>query len=260
VFDTGQQLVKGSLAAAQAADDGLVACSLFEYTDHAPSDYTNGVDVLGGKGWIVRDNRFVRIRGPQDRRWSAGPAVLFWANSIDTVVERNVIIDSFRGIALGLMAGANALSRLGDGRFDHQGGVVRNNVLCNLNPWADEGIEVNSARDVQVDHNTVLVEGGPRWSISVRFPASSGWVRNNLTSRPIIFRDGAKAGLGGNVTGSGREWFVAPQRCDLRLTPSATPALRAGVPLATVPDDFIRKPRGTAGAPDAGAFEYAVIK
>ena len=57
VADTGQQLLKGSTARNGVfADDGLVACSLFEYTDRAPSDYTNGVDVLAGRGWTVRDN------------------------------------------------------------------------------------------------------------------------------------------------------------------------------------------------------------
>ena len=30
----------------------------------APSDYTNGVDILATKRWVIRDNRFSRIRGP----------------------------------------------------------------------------------------------------------------------------------------------------------------------------------------------------
>ena len=57
ILDTGQQLIKGSKATGdKPCRDGLVACSTFEYTDHAPSDYTNGVDVHDGEGWTVRDN------------------------------------------------------------------------------------------------------------------------------------------------------------------------------------------------------------
>src|SRR5207237_343520 len=57
LVDTGQQLLKGSTAGGPLhADDGLVSCSLFEYSDHAPSDYTNGIDVLAGRNWTVRNN------------------------------------------------------------------------------------------------------------------------------------------------------------------------------------------------------------
>ncbi len=169
VVNTGQQLIKGSVGSdGQGPDDGLLACSRIEYTDHAPGDYTDGIDVLSGRGWIVRDNTFSRIRGPENRR-AAGPAVLFWANSQNTIVERNLIVDSSRGIAFGL-GPVNKTVRDGERYFDHQGGRIRNNVVWNLNSWGDEGIEANAARDLAIDHNTVLVEGQLPWSISIRFP------------------------------------------------------------------------------------------
>ena len=253
VVDTGQQLVKVTLSKTQSADDGVVACSLLEYTAHAPSSYTNGVDALGSKGWIVRDNHFARIRGPETGNYNAGPAVMFWANSIDTVVERNVIVDSFRGIALGLLPEAQDLARAGDKRFDHQGGIIRNNVICNLNGWADEGIEVNGGRDVRVDHNTVLIEGTLSWSIGTRFPSANSFIRNNITSRAIILRDGGHAEMQGNVTGASRSWFRGPATCDLHLTDEAPAAVDAAVPLDEVGDDFDRSPR--SGARTVGAFE-----
>jgi hypothetical protein len=218
IVNTGQQLVKGSVANnGRGADRGLVACSRFEYTDHAPSDYTNGVDVLAGEDWVVRDNRFHRIRGPESGRWAAGPAILFWANSLNTIVERNVVSDSFRGIAFGLGPGASTLAREGDRRFDHQGGIIRRNVVANLESWGDEGIEANAARDVQIDRNTVLVEGRLPWSISVRFPMTTGLVRSNLTNRVIRSRDGGRADLLGNVETATRAWFVDAPAADLRL-------------------------------------------
>ena len=54
IIDTGQQLIKGSTAGGPLyADDGVLSCSTLEYSNHAPSDYTNGIDVLAGRGWIV---------------------------------------------------------------------------------------------------------------------------------------------------------------------------------------------------------------
>src|SRR5262249_34671163 len=149
----------------------LVACSELEYSAHAPSDYTDGIDVLGGEGWVVRDNRIARIRGPAEGGWKAGPAILFWGHSRGTVVEGNVIVDSSRGIALGL-------APHGGGEPDHDDGSIRRNVIVNLQPWGDEGIEVNDGRNVEVDHNTVFTGGQVRWSISIRFPRTTALVRN----------------------------------------------------------------------------------
>ncbi|MBI2221539.1 MAG: right-handed parallel beta-helix repeat-containing protein [Acidobacteria bacterium] len=258
IVDTGEQLLKGSVAAnGEHADNGLVACSLFEYTDAAPSDYTNGIDVLAARGWTVRDSRFERIRGPESRGREAGPAILFWAASGGTVVERNLIVDSYRGIALGVRAGRSKRARGQETAFDHDGGLIRNNVVVNLSRWANEGIEVNSARDVTVEHNTVVVEGSLDWSISVRFPETRGTVANNLTSREIKFRNGGAAVMKGNVTGARRDWFVDPAAADLHLTGRAAGAIDAGVPVDARMTDFDRRSRSVGRAPDAGAFEYA---
>jgi hypothetical protein len=220
-LDTGEQLLKGSLSNnSRYADDGLVACSEFAYTTTAPSSYTNGVDLIGARGWTIRDSHFTRIRGPGPRAvgWSAGPAVLAWGGSANTTVERNIVADSFRGIALGLTAGAASASRDVGAGLDHSGGVIRNNVIVNLNAWADEGIEVNANRDVRIEHNTVLVEGSMPWSISVRFRTTTAVVSNNLTNRRVMLRDGGRADLLGNVSGATRSWFVDAPGADLRLS------------------------------------------
>ncbi len=129
LIDAGEQFVKGSTGdgAGPHADDGLVACSRLEYTDRARSDYTNGVDVLAAANWIIRDNIFVRIRAPVGQL--AGPAVLMWRNSLDTVVERNLFVDCDRAIALGLSPPDPARQRDGERTYDHQGGIIRNNMI-----------------------------------------------------------------------------------------------------------------------------------
>jgi hypothetical protein len=256
LVDSGQQLLKGSVGTdGPYADDGLVACSRFEYTTNAPSDYTNGVDLLAAKGWVIRDNVFRRIRGPERMGWRAGPAILAWANSQDTIIERNLIVESFRGIALGLAPGITPYVRNGERRIDHQGGVVRNNVVCNPHPWADEAIEANAAVGFRIEHNTVLTFGAVTpWAIGVRFPTARGVVRNNLTSRPILRRDGGDAELSANLTSAVSAWFADASACDLHLAPAGTAAVDSGVEIPDAPLDFDGKPR--VGRPDVGAFEY----
>lgn len=253
IMDTGQQLIKGSTAPGdKPCRDGLVACSTFEYTDHAPSDYTNGVDVHNGENWVVRDNVFRRIRGPREQGWRAGPTILFWRRSRDTIVERNFLVDCHRGIALGLVENRVEGARV----FDHQGGIIRRNVVCNLNAWADEGIEVNASPGTLVEHNTVLSEGRISWSISIRFLTSDARVWNNLSNRPVILRDGAKAEIKGNVVTAQRDWFVDANRGDLRLGRGDLPAIDAGIVILAARQGTSRDVPFIGSAPDAGAFEY----
>jgi len=253
ILDIGQQLIKGSTARGdKPCRNGLVACSVLEYSDHAPSDYTNGVDVHNAEGWVVRDNTLRRIRGPRAQSFRAGPAILFWGGSRDTVVERNWLVDCYRGIALGLVqTQENAPDHL-----DHQGGIIRRNVVCNLNSWADEAIEVNASPGALVAHNTVLVEGRANWSIDIRFPTASARVWNNLSNRPIIRRDGGNAELKANVVTARRDWFVDSSLGDLRLARGDLPAIDAGIVTADDRQSTDRRPLFAGSAPDVGAFEY----
>ena len=234
--DTGEQIIKGSISDnGRTADDDLVACSVLGYTDAAPSDYTDGIDVIAGRRWTVRDNRFERIRGPRDRRYSAGPAIVFWGHSQGTVIERNLVLDSFRGIALGLVPTLDAHKGATAPIPDHDAGVVRGNVVWNLNHWADEGIELNGAARSRIERNTVLVEGSLGWSISVRFPLSDAVVVDNLTNRRIVTRDQGRATASGNIDDAESSWFADSARGDLRVV--------AG-----------RVPSGVGAAPPAGAW------
>jgi hypothetical protein len=255
LVDAGEQFVKGSTAGNPGpyADDGIVECSLFEYTDRARSDYTNAVDVLAGSGWIIRDNVFRRIRAPQGQL--AGPAILMWRNSIDTIVERNLFVECDRAIALGLST-PDANSRDGESTYDHQGGVIRNNMIYREGP-GDIGISVNYARDVEISHNTVILNGTFPWgAIEYRFGSTTATISNNLTDAPIWQRNGASATESGNLTTSSLSWFVDPGTADLHLTAAATAVIDSAITIGDVGDDFDGHFRPVGDGADIGADEY----
>jgi hypothetical protein len=148
------------------------------------------------------------------------------------------------------------MARNGERSYDHLGGIIRNNVVVNLNPWADEAIEGNAARGIRIEHNSVLVESALiDWSIAIRFPSGAGTISNNLTNQRILMRDGGQATLAGNVSTASRSWFIDAPKGDLHLAAGATPAIDVGVPIQDIPGDFDRAPRVSGRAPDAGAFE-----
>jgi hypothetical protein len=268
LLDAGQQFIKisaGDGLANKFADDGLVACSLIEYSTYSrgtgstPPSYTNGVDIPAGKGWIIRDNVFRRIRS---QAGPAGPTILVWRNSLDTVVQRNVIIDSWRGIALGLSV-PNTRSRGGSGViYDHQNGLVEDNVILALNEPADAAIENNHAANSRVFHNTVFynpkIKHAVNWSIEYRFPATTAEIKNNLTNLPIIKRHPLpkqEAIMAGNVTNALETWFRDVMAGDMRLNANA-PVIDRGVLLSDLQTEPEERRRFLGKAPDIGAYEY----
>ncbi len=254
LIDAGEQFIKASLGAPSGpfAAFGTVDCSLFEYTDRARSAYTNAVDVVGGIGWAIRDNTFKNIRAPQGQL--AGPAVLLWRNSIDSIVERNVFIECDRAVALGLSA-PDGSGRWGSLTYDHDGGIVRNNTIYRSGP-GDVGITVNYARDYQVLHNTVVLNGTFPWAIEYRFSSSYGTIAYNLTDGPIFQRDNAVGTMLGNVTNAQAGWFADASQGNLHLTTSAAGAIDQASSLAAVDDDLDGDARPVGLWPDVGADEY----
>lgn len=199
LVDAGQQFVKvstGDGTQGKFADACLVACSLIEYTTHArgtdstPPSYTNGVDILAGKDWVIRDNVFRRIRS---QAGPAGPAILVWKNALNTLIQRNLILDSWRGIALGLSA-PDALSRGGAYvAYDHQDGLVENNVILALHQAADVAIENNYAFNSRIIRNIIYyneeIDHEVKWSIEYRFLPTQILIKENHTNFPIIKRE-----------------------------------------------------------------------
>ncbi len=246
ILDIGDQLVKVN-PAGNGSEDGVLACSRLEYTTTAPDEYTNGISAHDAHRWTVRDNEWLRIRTPGN---SPVPAILFWSGSSDTIVERNLLVDCYQGIAFG-----NASHGVGD----HTGGIVRNNIIF-ASLQHDVVIEMVHATGWLVAHNTAYLLNpapGLTWGMETRFADSSGTFAYNLTNLAILGdRDGAAGTLTGNLTGADSTWFIDAAGGDLHLTPTATSAIDQAVTLAEVTLDYDGQARPYGSAPDVGADEW----
>lgn len=211
--DGREQLLKVSYNADEMnvrSDNGVVECSLFEYTAGiGPQYYIGGVDAHNAKNWIVRDNVFKNIRSPEEEL--AEHAVHFWSSSEGTIVERNIIINADRGIGFGL------------GDRGHVGGIIRNNMIYHDVTRGDVGIVLENANGTKVLNNTIFFDNDYKNAIEYRFVGSGNVeIKNNLTNKVIAARDGATGVVLGNVTNAVRDWFVNPSSGDLFLKNGVT--------------------------------------
>ena len=258
-------------------DDGEVACSRIELTDagRARVDrrfgdgcYTGGIDAHQSRAW-----RFVynTISGFWCERGLSEHAIHVWTGSRDTVIEGNQIINSARGIGLGLgrydgTRWRNYTDGVCDGEHNrgHYGGRIRNNtILANDRRAAasqygiDVGIALEAVCGTAVVNNTVISTVGFRSSaIEWRFPVTTGVVvMNNLTNGRLAGRNGASAAVLTNLTDASADWFRSVDGDgDLHLSQPIASVIRRGT---AVPDLMVDKdgaPRGAA--PDVGAYEY----
>ncbi len=249
LINAGQQFLKANPDGhGGGVDNGLVEYSVFEYTNTAPSDYTNAVDVHGGRDWIVRHSLFRRIRAPQGLL--AGPAILMWNGTSGSIAEGNTFIDCQREIAFGLVARTPN---------DHSGGIIRNNfIVRSAGMGGDVAIGVFDSPGTRVVHNTVLMNGQYANAIEYRFADTTNVsIVNNLSDRGAQARNGATGSLAGNVWTASPSWFAGPASADLHLVAGITQAIDRGVATGEAPLDWDGELRSAGGAPDVGADERA---
>jgi hypothetical protein len=246
--DTGQQQLKANPdGSGGGVNNGVVEYSVLEYSTTSPSGYSNAVDVHTGAGWIVRNNLFRNMRAPQGQL--AGPAILMWNASRDSVVEGNTFIDCQREIALGLEEIA---------LHDHTGGIVRNNfIVRSSSVYGDAAIGVFDSPGTQVLHNTVLISGTYQSAIEYRFAGSRNLIISaNLVDAAISARDGATATVSGNVTSATSAMFVDPANGDLHLRVTAATAIDRIAINGNAATDWDGQARPYGSSADVGADEF----
>ena len=234
LFDAGEQIVKGNRGNNPGAEDVVIEfCDVFltegaiEHPDLGYC-YTNAIDAIGGHRWVIRHNL---IRGIYCQNGAlAGPAILMWQGSTDTMVEGNTFVDCSRGVSLGLVSSE-----------DHAGGMVRNNFF-RWNPAAAYTVDVpiyTRSPDSAIYHNSILTHGLYGAAVEVRFSGATGvQVRANLMDGAVLARDGASPEVWDNSTGAQPEWFVDEATGDLHLLPSAGAAMDQLDRLEDCGDDY----------------------
>ena len=251
LINGGEQLLKTNPNSdGSGINNGIVEYSVFEYSPVSRNWYANAIQVLGGANWIIRNNLIRNIRAPQGEL--AGPAVLSWFSSSNTLVEGNTFINCQREISFGL------IERTPN---DNTGGIIRNNFIYrDASVDGDASITVFDSPNTRVLNNTVLINGTYHNAIEYRFTHTTGVViANNLVDAAISERDGGTATLLSNSTQALASMFVQPAAGDLHLKASATVAINQGTVLADVPLDWDGQSRTENGAPDVGADEYVAV-
>lgn len=194
IFDAGEQCIKANPAPdGVGVEDVTIEYCLMEYIKIPRHDYINGVNVLGTNRWTIRYNLFRHVRAPEGQQ--AGPTIVMWRHSQNTVCLNNVFVDCQRGIAYGLE------NRTPTGRgFDHTAGRIEGNIFYRPpGKDGDTGIHAWDSPGTQIRGNTVVVSGTYPSAIEYRWPSSTGVViENNVVDAEILRREGAEADLKDN--------------------------------------------------------------
>jgi len=250
-LNIGEHHMKG----VRFVDDGVIEYCLLEQTEvrqnglsGRPDNYIGGIDLLGARGWSIRDNVARDVKAADAGYGDAG--IFLWQDIEDCVVERNIVVGCNKGIAIGNP------SYTGDFHADDT--VVRNNFIVRGD---DIGLELCYTRNVQAYHNTVYGDDGNYFRAVHIYDNSS--VRtvdldlaNNLIRGKIFRNAGGTWTERGNIEGTtaATSWFVGPAAGDLHLTASAAAAVDGGVAGLGVGEDHDTGARDAA--PDVGADEY----
>lgn len=262
LYDSGEQQIKGSSSSSQV-QNGLIACSRigygnggnetrtfngrsYTYTKGVKGSYINGIDLHGPVNLVIRDNYIYNIFGDGSGCdvdvdcgayiGGGGPAILIWNNASGTITERNIIANSFSGIAYGL------------GR-NHSNGIIRNNFIYNTRT-GDAGIQLQTSTNDQVYNNTILITG---YQGAIEFRNSTGGkIYNNLISATPWDR-GSNSGfvLRNNINNATVNDITAQNNPHLK---AGSRAISAGFSIAEVTTDIDGDAR--TGSNDVGADQY----
>jgi len=216
LIDAGRAFIASNPNGGAAADGGIIEQSLIEYSTTAAMAGTNGIEIRGGEGWLIRANEFRNIVGPS--RQPAGASVLVHGQASDTVADGNRFVNCWQGIAYGRDDAADP---------DNLGGIVRNNAFFRApDQPGDAGIVVANSPYTIVVNNTVFVSGTFGTPIVYQFGGSYELlVANNLLDGAVWARDGANGEETTNLPGATASMFANAAGGDLHLAAGAAAAI-----------------------------------
>ena len=192
--DSYEQLIKVTYSRKHLdkfSNEGLIENCLFRYTQGiGPNYYIGGIDAHGIRNWVIQDNIFENIASPS--RYIAEHAIHLWNDTFNNIVKRNLIINSDRGIGLGMrMSQPNYIYH------SNFGGLIQENIIYhsdNKNKFSDVGIILEDSPNTLVERNIIFFEHNYPYAIEYRFDESTNIViKNNNSNKGIRQRDGAQA-------------------------------------------------------------------
>jgi hypothetical protein len=265
IIDGGQEFLRAEGSAASGyVDSATITCSELQLTSElrgdvcCPSCVLLGLNVFGGRDWVLAGSRFQDLNCGGFPTPSAPPfAALFRGGARDALIENNAFWNPARGLGLGFDAN-DANQRVypdaphGGLSLDFVDGVVRNNVIFSSESSFDTGVEINDAREPRFLHNTVVHTNPGYRSVDWRYADTQVFVANNLavTMGP---RENATATTTTNLENTPLSYFVDASAFDLHLVPTASGAIDLGTELSDSGLDLDGDPHGPQ--PDIGADE-----
>lgn len=246
-IDSKEQLLKVSGGGDLYADNGIVQCCEFEFTEGiAYQYYTGGIDAHRSNDWVVRYNTFKHIRSPENLL--AEHAIHFWQDCSRTIVDANLIINCDRGIGFGLGEGFEN---------GHTGGLIMNNMV---HTSRDVGIGLETSTDTKIYNNTLVTENYPR-SIEYRFAGTTdALIANNLVNGEISDRSSGSTGiLTTNYKYTFLELFAGANDYNYHLDGMPSWIVDQGTYLPEVQTDYDCEARPSSGVSDIGADQAKFV-
>jgi hypothetical protein len=226
--------------------------AIFNATPRKTANPVTPIDVVGGKGWIVRGNFIADFAKDGGNGVSYG--AFLKGNSRNGILERNLVMCEWRhkgmtrvGLSLGGGGTGKKYCVNQNCATEHTNGTIRNNII--LNCPKDVAIYLNKAKATKIYHNTLYKTRG----IDVRFDASAADVWNNLLSGDIRRRDGG-VHVEMNNTPIFMRRFKNPRAGNFNLL-GRIPKHDKGIRPEKIRVDFCGKKRPKV-SPDIGAIEY----
>ncbi|NQY86768.1 MAG: right-handed parallel beta-helix repeat-containing protein [Colwellia sp.] len=171
--------------------NGLVENCLFRYTNGiGPNFYIGGIDAHGIKNWQIKNNIFENIASPN--KYIAEHAIHLWNDTAHNTIKNNLIINSDRGIGLGMR-----LKKHNYNTHSNFAGVVEGNIIYhakNNHEFADVGIILEDSPETIIRDNFIYFEHDYPNAIEFRFNKTIDvLISNNETNRGIVLRNHAQA-------------------------------------------------------------------
>jgi hypothetical protein len=253
LIDSAEQFFEVSSNAGNTAyaDYSYVQCSYFQLTAEGQENvasnssstcFTGGIDAHKAEGWTVQNNYFIGIYCNSGTPY---PAIQFWENSRDTLVEDNQIYECAIGIGFGYTNGSALTDppRVysddpypGDGYIGHYDGTVRDNVIYGDMASYNMGLTFQQARGATVVQNTSVAATsatGFYSALDVEYVNSIVTTDNNLLTNTTVTSSGTLF-ANQNLVPAPLSLFVSPANLNFELLSTAASAIGQGVNLGSL--------------------------